>query len=178
MSFNGEAIYLAHLADGDTRVIPMRGDPRTGFDQKEVVRIVSAAADGRMTTLVLNQYDRYYLDRTRRLPLPVILAEATTGQQTRYYIDPKTARIVQTYNSSNWVNRWLYHGLHSLNFPVLYNRRPLWDIVVITFMVGGTALSMTSLVLAWRALGKKLRQVVSVRQRIPKPQERPASANS
>ena len=161
MSFNGEAIYLARLADGDTRVIPMRGDPRTGFDQKDIVRIVSAAADGRMTTRVLNQYDRYYLDRTRHLPLPVILAEATTGQQTRYYIDPKTARIVQTYNSSNWVNRWLYNGLHSLNFPWLYNYRPLWDIVVITLMIGGTALCVTSLILAWRVLGRKLARVLN-----------------
>ena len=162
MAFNGEAIYLARLADGDTRVIPMRGDPRTGFDQKDIVRIVSAAADGRMTTRVLNQYDRYYLDRTRRLPLPVILAESTTGQQTRYYIDPKTARIVQTYNSSNWVNRWLYNGLHSLNFPWLYNYRPLWDIVVITLMLGGTALCVTSLILAWRVLGRKLARVLNV----------------
>jgi hypothetical protein len=34
---------------------------------------------------------------------------------------------------------------------------PLWDIVVITFMIGGTALCLTALVLAWRAVGKKLR---------------------
>jgi hypothetical protein len=116
-----------------------------------------------MTTRLLNQYDRYYLDRTRQLPLPVLLAEGTTGQQTRYYIDPKTARIVRTYNSSNWVNRWLYNGLHSLNFPWLYNYRPLWDIVVITLMLGGTALCVTSLILAWRVLGRKLARVLNAK---------------
>jgi hypothetical protein len=161
MSFSGEAFYLVRLADGDTRVVPMRGDPRAGFDQREIVRVVSAAADGQMTTQLLNQYDRYYLDRTRQLPLPVILAEGTTGLHTRYYIDPKTARIVRTYNSSNWVNRWLYNGLHSLNFPWLYNYRPLWDIVVITLMLGGTALCVTSLILAWRVLGRKLARVLN-----------------
>ena len=51
------------------------------------------------------------------------------------------------------MSRWLYHGLHSLDFPWLYNYRPLWDIVVITFMLGGTALCVTSLILAWRVLG-------------------------
>jgi hypothetical protein len=81
----------------------------------------------------------------------------TTRSTRRYYIDPKTARIVGSYNSSAWVSRWLYNGLHSLNFPWLYNYRPLWDIVVITFMVGGTALCVTSLILAWRVLGRKLR---------------------
>ena len=79
--------------------------------------------------------------------------------RTRYYIDPKTARVVGDYSSRNWVSRWLYHGLHSLNFPWLYNYRPLWDIVVITFMVGGTALCVTSLILAWRVLGRTLRRL-------------------
>ena len=55
------------------------------------------------------------------------------------------------------MSRWLYHGLHSLDFPWLYDYRPLWDIVVITFMLGGTALCVTSLILAWRVLGRKLR---------------------
>ena len=73
-------------------------------------------------------------------------------------IDPKTARVVGTYSSRNWMNRWLYHGLHSLDFPWLYNHRPLWDVVVITFMAGGTALCVTSLVLAWRVLGRTLRR--------------------
>ena len=76
---------------------------------------------------------------------------------TRYYIDPKTGRIAGTYSSRNWVNRWLYHGLHSLDFPWLYNYRPLWDIVVITLMLGGTALCVTSLLLTYRVLQRKLR---------------------
>jgi hypothetical protein len=159
-SFAGEAFYLARLGDGGTRVVPMRGEPRLGFDHTDIIRVVSAEAGGRVTTKVLDQYDRYYLDRDRRRPLPVILAQSTDGARTRFYIDPGTARVVQTYNSSNWVGRWLYNGLHSLNFPWLYNYRPLWDIVVITLMLGGTALCVTSLVLAWRVLGRKLARVM------------------
>jgi hypothetical protein len=71
---------------------------------------------------------------------------------TRYYIDPKTARVVANYSSSRWVTRWLYHGLHSWDFPWLYRYRPLWDIVVITFMLGGSLLCITSLILAWRVV--------------------------
>jgi hypothetical protein len=41
----------------------------------------------------------------------------------------------------------------------LYNHRPLWDIVVIAFMLGGMALSTTALVLAWQVLERKLRRV-------------------
>src|SRR5687767_4075933 len=80
------------------------------------------------------------------------------SDHTRYYIDPRTARVVGSYGDRGWVSRWLYNGLHSLNFPWLYNHRPLWDIVVITFMLGGTALSVTSIVLAWQFLGRKLQR--------------------
>ena len=50
------------------------------------------------------------------------------------------------------LRRWLYQGLHSLDFPVLYYKRPLWDIVVIVLSIGGLALSATTLVPAWRRL--------------------------
>jgi hypothetical protein len=159
-SFAGEPYYLARLSTGDTRLVPMRGEPRAAFDETEIARIVSAEAGGRMTTRVIDRYDRYYLDRTGQLPLPVVLAQSTVGAGTRYYIDPRTARVVRTYSSGDWVNRWLYNGLHSLNFPWLYNYRPLWDIVVITLMLGGTALCVTALVLAWRVLGRRIARTI------------------
>src|SRR4030095_5162141 len=119
--------------------------------------VKQAAGPQGLTEMRINErYDRYYLDRHRKKPLPVILARLNDAEHTRYYIDPKTARVVGSYSSRNWVSRWLYHGLHSFDFPWLYNYRPLWDIVVITFMAGGTALCVTSLILAWRVLGRKL----------------------
>ena len=98
--------------------------------------------------------------------MPVILALIHDAEKTRHYIDPKTATIVRSYSDRNSARRWL-HGLQSLNFPWLYNHRPLWDIVVITFMLGGTALCVTALVLAWRAVGKKLRQLAPDSSRRP-----------
>ena len=133
----------------------------TGLEHQRIIDLVNAAGgSGMVDTSVLTQYDRYYLDRRRQRPLPVVLARFHDAQNTRLYIDPSTARVVGSYDDSAWVNRWLYNGLHSLNFPWLYNYRPLWDIVVITFMLGGTALCVTSLILAWRVVGRKLRGVV------------------
>jgi hypothetical protein len=93
--------------------------------------------------------------------LPVVYARMNDAAATRYYIDPKTATIVGGYSEREWMTRWLYHGLHSLDFPWLYNYRPLWDIVVITLMLGGTALCVTSLVLAWRVLARKILRVLA-----------------
>jgi hypothetical protein len=158
-SFAGEPLYLATLGDGTTRIVPLDGAPRDRFDPQRIADVVRAAAPS-ATTRLIDQYDRYYLDRRRERPLPVVLAELHDEEQTRYYIDPATARVVGGYSDANWASRWLYNGLHSFNFPWLYNYRPLWDIVVIAFMLGGTALSVTSLVLAWRVVGRKLRGAV------------------
>ena len=162
-TFAGEPFYLAKLGGGDTRLVPMQGSPRTEVDRERLIDVVTAAAQpaGVTEIRVLDQYDAYYLDRRRTRPLPVLLARLGDADRTRYYIDPKTARIVGNYSTGNWVSRWLYHGLHSLDFPWLYNYRPLWDIVVITFMVGGTALCVTSLILVWRVLGRKLATLTS-----------------
>ena len=156
-SFDGEPVYMATFGGGATRILPLAGPPRAEFDQQRIVDLVSKAAQpyGLVETRVLDRYDMYYLDRHRQRPLPVILARVNDADQTRYYIDPRTARIVGSYSSRNWMTRWLYHGLHSLDFPWLYNYRPAWDIVVITFMLGGTALCVTSLVLAWRVIGTR-----------------------
>lgn len=47
-------------------------------------------------------------------------------------------------------------ALHSLDFPRLYSHRPAWDIVVIMFMLGGSALSITSVILGWRVLTRTI----------------------
>ena len=156
--FAGEPIYLATLGAGRTRIVPVASAPREEFDRQQIAAILSAAAQpaGLAESRVLDRYDRYYLDRRHEKPLPVILARVNDAEQTRYYIDPKTARLVGSYSSRTWMSRWLYHGLHSLDFPWLYDYRPLWDIVMIAFMLGGTALCVTSLILAWRVIGSSL----------------------
>jgi len=61
------------------------------------------------------------------------------------------------------LRRWLYQGLHSLDFPFLYFRRPLWDIVAIVLSIGGAVLSVTTMLPAlrrFRRLGRAFRRSV------------------
>jgi hypothetical protein len=157
----GRAFYIATVAPGDTRVVPIDGAPAPQFDTAWLMNGISAVAGANQIAdmKVVDTYDRYYLDRRGQRPLPVVLARFNDAAETRIYIDPKTARIVGGYDAGDWMNRWLYHGLHSLDFPWLYAYRPLWDVVVIAFMVGGTALCVTSLILAWRVIGRKLKRL-------------------
>ena len=166
-SFDSEPLYAVKAHNGTAHLVTLDGRTINEIDHARIVDIVKRTAQNAsaVEVRVLEQYDRYYLDRTRQQPLPVLLAEMNDAAHTRHYIDPKTASIVGTYSDRNAARRWLYNGLHSLNFPWLYNYRPLWDIVVISFMLGGTGLCLTSLVLAWRAVGRKLATTSSVRVR-------------
>ena len=155
-SFAGRSFYLASNGRRETRVIPVTGPPRDSFEIDEIMRVVRDAAGSSVAELrAIEEYDAYYLDRRRGRPLPVIYARMNDGASTRYYVDPRTARVVGRYDG-DWVNRWLYHGLHSLDFPWLYKYRPLWDIVVIALLLGGTAICVTSVVLTWRVLARKV----------------------
>jgi len=160
-SFDGQPLYSLSLGDGSSRLLALDGNIVDGFDPARIVDIVtkSAANPQAIETRVIDRYDVHYLDRTRQRPLPVILALMNDADHTRYYIDPKTATVVSTASDRNFWRRWLYNGLHSLNFPWLYDYRPLWDIVVIAFMLGGMALSLTSLTLAWRAVARTIRRL-------------------
>jgi hypothetical protein len=71
---------------------------------------------------------------------------------TWLYLDPNRGVIVHKEEKSSRLNRWLYHGLHSLDFPFLYARRPLWDFVVIFLILGGMMSAVTAAVPAWRRL--------------------------
>src|ERR1700681_2215045 len=74
-----------------------------------------------------------------------------------YYVDLKTAQVVESYDARSRVNRWLSHGLHSIDLPWLYRNRPAWDIAVLTLMLGRVALSVPSVVIGWRRVRKKVR---------------------
>jgi hypothetical protein len=156
-SLAGDPVYLARAAGGKTRVVPMHGDPMESFDRERLLRVVNTAVPV-AEAQVMTHYDAYYLDRRGEQPLPVLLVRLNDEDHSRYYIDPRTAQVVGSYRSSaeSWVNRWLYHGLHSINFPWLYNYRPAWDIVVLTLMLGGTALSVTSVIIGFQLVRRKL----------------------
>ena len=104
----------------------------------------------------LDQYDAYYYDRDGALSLPVLRVRYADPQQTWLYFDPKHGTIARKEERLTRLNRWLYHGFHSLDFPFLYYKRPLWDIVVIALSIGGIVLSATTLTASWRRVKRSV----------------------
>ncbi len=109
----------------------------------------------------LDAYDSYYYDRDGELSLPVLRVRYVDPQRSWLYVDPRRGAIVRKEERLTRLNRWLYHGLHSLDFPFLYYRRPLWDIVVIVLSLGGLASTITAVLPAFRRLRRHWRRVTS-----------------
>jgi hypothetical protein len=155
----GEPVYLAVEAPGRSRVIRMRGAPSIEFDVDRILLAMTEAGPAALGEAQrLDAYDRYYIDRHHRKPLPALRVRFHDRDRSVYYVDLKTAQVVESYDARSRLSRWLYHGLHSIDLPWLYRNRPAWDLAVLTLMLGGGALSVTSVVIGWRRLRKKLRR--------------------
>lgn len=129
----------------------------TGQLPADVIRAALTSVEGGADLDGLTRqtsYDAYYYPgRTARIggegpALPVYRADYTSG--ARLYIDPATGSVRQHSTPLNRLNRWLYSGLHSLDFPVLNPGSWFWYGLVLTLMSGGTVLCVTGLWLSIR----------------------------
>jgi hypothetical protein len=154
----GEPYYLARESASLSRLIPMRGDSTEQFDQARIVKLVAEAVKpaGIAEARAVTSYEAYYLDRHQQHPLPALFIRLNDASGSMFYIDPKTARLVEAYGERSRLNRWLYHGFHSWDLPWLYRYRPAWDIFVLILLGGGTCLCITSVILGFQLLRRKL----------------------
>lgn len=109
---------------------------------------------------LLEDYDAYYYARGaaggRQPPLPVLRVKFADPAETWVYVDPRLGRVVASEHRFTRVERWLFNGLHSLDFAFWYDRRPLWDIGVIGLSLGGLASSGIGLWLGWGRVRRAL----------------------
>src|SRR5262249_29153665 len=108
----------------------------------------------------LSEYDAYYYSQQGRKALPVLRVRYADPPRTWLYLDPSRGVIASRLERSTRWNRWLYHGFHSLDFPFMYYKRPLWDLAVILLSLGGIAISVTSALPAWRRLARHGRHML------------------
>jgi uncharacterized iron-regulated membrane protein len=108
-----------------------------------------------LRTAVLTKYDDYWYTRRPEnggRALPVVRIEFDDAARTWFYVDPVMGQVLERSTRLNRLYRWLYNGLHSWDIQWLWERRPLWDIAVIAFSLGGLALSVTGIITGWRYL--------------------------
>jgi len=154
----GRPGYHVVLADHTERWV----DAADGSVREELApRVVRAAAEAAVPGLEivdvsrLDAYDYYYYHRHgREMHLPVWRVRLAGEGEPALYLHTVTATPTGYVDADTRLWRWLRDGMHSLDFPALVRRRPLWDLVLLPLMLGGTLSCMTGAWLLIRRLDR------------------------
>ena len=129
-------------------------------DAQILAQLEPAVAANMVAAEILNEYDNYYYGRNSRRqmapPLPVLRVEFDDLAGSRYYLSLQTGELEFVSHRANRRERWLYRGLHSLDFNFLYPYRPAWDVVVWLLLAGGLLLSLLGAYLGLARVGRWL----------------------
>ncbi|MGQ9427107.1 PepSY domain-containing protein [Gilvimarinus sp. F26214L] len=166
---SGQGYFIARAVPGEARLLLGGTRDTEAFAahiRAAVPRLLPDAAI--RSWKLLSSSDNYYYSRHhRQRPLPVYRVEFADEARTWFHIDPATGQVLNRLTATDRVQRWLYNGLHSLDFHALLTRRPLWDLVMIVLNVAGIFVSCTAIVLAARRTRLWWRQRSARRSRPP-----------
>jgi PepSY-associated TM region len=142
----------------DATTMTVHAEP---FATESLLARLSAAAGGARIVehALLTDYDAYYYSRDRQAPLPVLRVKFDDPLRTWVYVDVGLGQVAARIHRLNRLERWLYNGLHSLDFGFWYDRRPLWDIGMITLCGGALVASLIGLWLGLKRLRLDLARV-------------------
>lgn len=152
--FDGRLYWMATFIDGSVKRLDISGHvtPPSGSDLAQAAQRIAGDRPIAEQSLV-NEEDAYHYARQRRrfegVVLPVYRVILNDDQQTRYYLDPNTGALVQRADSTGRWQRWLFSGLHRLDFTPWMRARPFRDVLMWLTLLGGLAVSVTGVYLAF-----------------------------
>src|SRR5438477_1499352 len=155
--FGGKLYWMASFEDGSARRLDASGHVAPP-NEVELAQAAQRIAGDRSIAEqgLISDEDAYYYARQRRrfedIVMPVYRVILNDEEQTRYYLDPNTGALVQRADSTGRWRRWLFSGLHRLDFTAVMRERPFRDILMWLTMLGGLAVSLTGVYLAVRRI--------------------------
>ena len=151
---------VGQLESGSTLIKAEGFTMQNGFDVDTLVAKLQNSVEAKVTAYdVLDEYDDYYYSRNNQLPLPVLRVKFDDPALSWIYVDPQKSELLSLIHKYSRIERWLYSGLHSLDFAFWYHKRPLWDLGMIVLLLGGLLVSCLGLYLGLRRLKNDIRAI-------------------
>lgn len=108
---------------------------------------------GRIATAeLLTAPDTYYYSHHEVREFPVFRVVLDEPQQRRYYLSPVSGQLLAKIDPELRWYRWLFYGLHRGDFTAFLRSRPIWDVLMLTFLLGVTLVCGSGCWMAWRRL--------------------------
>ncbi|MRW83344.1 PepSY domain-containing protein [Pseudoduganella sp. FT26W] len=151
-------LYLSALDRAQRRLLDASGKVVPSIPAERLLHAIQAVRPGTplQAADLLTSEDNYYYSHHRQATLPVLRAQFQLADETTFYIDAAQGRIADYADRNSKWNRWLFNGLHQLDFAAMLRARPLWDVLVIVLCVTGALSALTGVVLGWRRLKKSV----------------------
>jgi uncharacterized iron-regulated membrane protein len=160
----GQLYWMAAFSDGSSRRLDVSGRdaPATEAELAQAAQRIAGNAAIAEQGLV-NEPDAYYYALQRRrfeeIALPYYRIILKDDEQTRFYLDAATGALVHGVDSAGRWRRWLFSGLHRLDFFEWMRERPVRDVLMWLTLMGGLGLSVTGV---WLALRRVRSDVITV----------------
>ena len=149
----------ASNAAGEQRVLDLQTGALVGQLPRELLQasIAAMAPTQQVQFEWLTAHDFYYYPRAEHSmlghlpkPLPMLRARFADGRWVE--VDPATGALLGQSSPARRVSRVLFALLHSWDWLPLLEHRPLWDVWMVGFSLGGMLISVSGVVIGYRRL--------------------------
>ena len=155
-AMGGQAFLMTENSEGSNLYKPTNLDLLSPIrlTEPEIINAVEKAWPNVKihSTQKPEESDIYGRLREGSLPDHALRVILQDPMQTWVHIDMETGQIVSVMDKSRRLYRWLFNGLHSLDFPGLANHRPLWDVLILLLLGVGFIFSITGVIVGSKRL--------------------------
>ncbi|MCK2056100.1 PepSY domain-containing protein [Methylobacterium sp. 37f] len=145
-------VLIAADARGGRRVVP---PPSPEALRAAAARVLPEARIAEIETLTA--YDAYWYPHHDTRPLPVLRVRFDDAAATWLHLDPETGALLDRLDASGRLQRWLFEAPHRLDFAILFQARPAWDLVMWLLNGLGAGIAVSGVILGWRRLRRTAR---------------------
>ena len=159
---DGKLFWIAAQGNGMVQRLDANGKPAavSANDLQAAAQRLAGTTPIESQELVTGE-DAYYFafgiaERSDPPPFPVYRINLNDAEHTRYYLDPGTGALLRKVDADGRGYRWLFSGLHRLDFAAWLRTRPIWDMIMLVLLLGGIGITATGAYLALSRIKRDL----------------------
>jgi hypothetical protein len=153
---SGKLSMVAFTSDGTQYLLDASSYEPVSFPREALQRLAEKLQPDFpiVSQQLLPEADDYYYSRHQPIEFPIYRVVLGDMQGSRYYLSPVSGEIVMKVDREARWYRWLFYGMHRLDFSTITRSGPARDFFMLLLLTGVTGLCVTGTWLAVRRVWK------------------------
>lgn len=154
----GEAQVIAYTREGFGERLQLNSLQPSSLSTAQLRALAEELQPGSeiINAELITASDSYYYNHHEQREFPVYRVEFNDNELRRYYLSAVNGSIVRKVDRDARWYRWIFYGLHRGDFSALLRSRPLWDLFMVTLLLGVTVVCFTGTVMGWRRIKRDI----------------------